>query len=353
MVKKWFHIAKADFYVLTAGMRNHRRLYSGVFCALGIVWAVYGAPFLIGGALNAIMPMSDIQALLMIMFPGLMRSAMMVLWIMLLLFPMGKALEEIKIGHWEIFLSNNVKTRDILTGGFLGGLPLYGLLTLFLAPLIITPFILAFEVSLIGVALMYTVLILTVLTVLWISNFVTAAVKSKLGDSSRGDDIAKALSFVIAFAGIMPIYGLIFAAPMMTEILGTDVFLLLPFTWSADVVSWIAITFNGIGLTESEVAFFGTILQFDLLVSTLLTGVFSVVVLLIWCSAGRQHERLLQEGAEPFQDVLWSHPGHCTSTHHDSLHGFWGRQGPRTNSFHVWNDVCHGGSISVCRGWIS
>jgi len=148
-----------------------------------------------------------------------------------------------------------------------------------------------------------------VLTVLWISNFVTAAVKSKLGDSSRGDDIAKALSFVIAFAGIMPIYGLIFAAPMMTEILGTDVFLLLPFTWSADVVSWIAITFNGIGLTESEVAFFGTILQFDLLVSTLLTGVFSVVVLgltlgaagrVFTITAGARTERIITVGRENF-----------------------------------------------------
>ncbi len=309
MVKKWFHIAKADFYVLTAGMRNHRRLYSGVFCALGIVWAVYGAPFLIGWALNAIMPMSDIRTILMIMFPGLMRSAMIVLWIMLLLFPMTKALEEIKIEHWEIFLSNNVKTRDILTGSFFGGLPLYGLLTLFLAPLIITPFILAFEVSLIGVALMYTVLILTVLTVLWISNFVTAAVKSKLGDSSRGNDIAKALSFVIAFAGILPMYGLMFAAPMMTEILGTDVFLFLPFTWSADVVSWIAITFNGIGLTESEVAFFGTILQLDLLVSTLLVGAFSICVLgltlgaagrVFTITAGARTERIITVGKENF-----------------------------------------------------
>ena len=307
MVKKWFHIAKADFYVLTAGMRNHRRLYTGAFCALGIMWAVYGAPFLIGGALNAIMPMSDIQALLMIMFPGLMRSAMMVLWIMLLLFPMTKALEEIKIGHWEIFLSNNVKTRDILVGSFLGGLPLYGLVTLFLAPLVITPFILAFEVSLIGVALIYAVLVFTVLTVLWISNFVTAAVKSKLGDSSRGDDIAKALSFVIAFAGILPMYGLIFAAPMMTEILGMDVFLLMPFTWSADIVSWIAITFNGIGLTETEVAFFGTILQLDLLVSTLLAGAFGVAVLgltlgaagrVFTITAGARTERIITVGRE-------------------------------------------------------
>ncbi len=309
MVKKWFHIAKADFYVLTAGMRNHRRLYSVVFYALGIVWAVYGAPFLIGGALNAIMPMSGIRAMLMIMFPGLMRSAMMVLWIMLLLFPMTKALEEIKIGHWEIFLSNNVKTRDILTGGFLGGLPFYGLVTLFLAPLVITPFILAFEVSLIGVTLMYTVLVFTVLTVLWVSNFITAAVQSKLGDSSRGNDIAKALSFVIAFVGILPMYGLMFAAPMMTEILGTDVFLLFPFTWSADVVSWIAITFNGIGLTESEVAFFSTILQLDLLVSTLLVGAFSVGVLgltlgaagrVFTITAGARTERIITVGRENF-----------------------------------------------------
>ncbi len=309
MVRKWFHIAKADFYVLTAGLRNHRRLYSAAFYALGIVWAVYAAPLLIDWALNAIMPMSAIQTMLMVMFPGLMRSAMMVLWIMLLLFPMTKALEEIKIGHWEIFLSNNVKTRDILMGGFLGGLPLYGLVTLFLAPLIITPFILAFKVSLIGVALIYTVLVFTVLTVLWLSNFVTAAIKSKLGDASRGDDIAKALSFVIAFAGILPIYGLVFAAPMMTEILGTDIFLFLPFTWSADVVSWIAITFNGIGLTEPEVAFFGTILQLDLQVSALLVSVFSVGVLgltlgaagrVFTITAGARTERITTVGRENF-----------------------------------------------------
>jgi len=309
MVRKWFHIAKADFYVLTSGLRNYRRLYSVAFYALGIVWAVYGAPLLIDGVLNAIMPMSAIRAMLMTMFPGLMRSAMMVLWIMLLLFPMTKALEEIKIGHWEIFLSNNVKTRDILMGSFLGGLPLYGLVTLFLAPLVITPFILAFKVSLIGVALIYTILVLTVLTVLWISNFVTAAVQSKLGDSSRGNDIAKALSFVIAFAGILPIYGLMLAAPMMTEILGTDVFLLLPFTWSADVVSWIAITFNGIGLTEYEVAFFGTILQLDLLVSALLACAFSVAILVLTLgaagrvftiTAGARTERITTVGRENF-----------------------------------------------------
>jgi len=307
MVRKWFHIAKADFYVLTAGLRNHRRLYSAAFYALGIIWAVYAAPLLIDWGLNAIMPMSAIRVMLMTMFPGLMRSAMMVLWIMLLLFPITKALEEIKIGHWEIFLSNNVKTRDILMGGFLGGLPLYGLVTLFLAPLIITPFILAFNVSLIGVALIYTVLVFTVLTVLWLSNFVTAAIKSKLGDASRGDDIAKALSFVIAFAAILPMYGLIFAAPIMTEILGTDIFLLMPFTWSADVVSWIAITFNGIGLTGPEVAFFGTILQLDLLTSTLLAGTFSIGILgltlgaagrVFTITAGARTERITTVGKE-------------------------------------------------------
>lgn len=94
---------------------------------------------------------------------------------------------------------------------------------------------------------------------------------------------------------------------MMTEILGTDVFLFLPFTWSADVISWIAITFNGIGLTESQVAFFGTILQFDLLVSTLLAGVFSVVVLgltlgaagrVFTITAGARTQRIITVGKE-------------------------------------------------------
>jgi hypothetical protein len=274
MTRKWYHIAKAEFYVLTSGMRKHRKVAVALLYALAITWAAYFAPMIIGGFLGLIMPMEVMHNLLMVLFPGLMRTAMLFLWALLLLFPLSYALQEIKIGQWEIFLSNNVKTRDILTGTFVGKVPLYGLIVVVLAPLLISPFMLAFEVSVLGQALVYTVIALMVLSTIWLSNFVTAIIQARLGDSPRGNDIAKALSMVIALIVIVPMYGLMFFLPQLSDILGMNAFLIMPFTWPADLVSWIAITFNGIGLTGSQILAFGTILQLDMLTSALLMGAF-------------------------------------------------------------------------------
>jgi hypothetical protein len=158
MTRKWYHIAKAEFFVLTAGMKKHRYLIAGIMYALAIVWATYLAPMIIMGFIQLIMPMDAVRTLLMMMFPGLMRTVMLFLWALLLLFPLSQSLQEIKIGQWEIFLSNNVKTRDILTGTFVGKIPMYGLFVIVFAPLLISPFMLAFEVSLLGQALVYAVI---------------------------------------------------------------------------------------------------------------------------------------------------------------------------------------------------
>ncbi|MHA1960331.1 MAG: hypothetical protein ACW99U_08880 [Candidatus Thorarchaeota archaeon] len=277
MTRKWLSIAKAEFYVLTSSIRNHRFAYVAALYALTVVWAAYLAPMIMGGFIQLLIPMSQIRVLLMSMFPGLMRTVMLFLWILLLLYPLSYALQEIKIGQWEIFLSNNVSTKDILIGTLVGKMPLYGLIVMVLAPLLISPFMLAFEVSFLGQALVYTALAAMVLSTIWLSNFITALVQARLGDSSRGNDIAKALSFVIALIVIVPMYGVMFFMPVLSDILGMDAFLFMPFTWPADLVSWIAITFNGIGLTGSQILGFGAILQLDIWTSALLTAAFGLV----------------------------------------------------------------------------
>ena len=47
------------------------------------------------------------------------------------------------------------------------------------------------------------------------------------------------------------------------------------------MVSWTAITFNGIGLSGSQIAVFGVVLQLDLLTSSVLVGVFGLAILVI------------------------------------------------------------------------
>ena len=276
MTRKWYHIAKAEFFVLTAGLRKHRKATVGLMFALATIWAIYLAPLIINTFIQLIIPMETIRTLLLVMFPGLMRTVMLFLWALLLLYPLSYSLQEIKIGQWEIFLSNNVKTRDILTGTFVGKMPMYGLIVMVFAPLLISPFMLAFEVSLIGQALVYTVIAMMVLSTIWLSNFLTSVIQARLGDSSRGNDIAKALSFVIALIVIVPMYGLMFFMPQLSEILGMDAFLVMPFTWPADLVSWVTITFNGIGLTGSQILGFGAILQLDMLTSALLMAAFGL-----------------------------------------------------------------------------
>jgi hypothetical protein len=64
-----------------------------------------------------------------------------------------------------------------------------------------------------------------------------------------------------------------------------NAFLVMPFTWPADLVSWAAITFNGIGLTGSQIMGFGAILQLDMLTSALLMAAFGLAFIPIAIAA--------------------------------------------------------------------
>jgi hypothetical protein len=279
MTRGWFHIAKAEFFVLTAGMRKHRFVYAGILYALAMVWAVYVAPAIVVGFIDLLVPIEQLQTLLMVMLPGTMRTVMLLLWMMLLLFPMSYALNEIKIGQWEIFLSNDVKTKDILLGTLMGKMPLYTLIVMAFAPILMSPFLYAFQVSLLGQVLVYLVLIAMVLSTIWLSNWITAIVQARLGESSRGNDLAKALGMVIGIIVIIPMYSMMYMLPAVSEFLGLNVFLLLPPTWSADLVSWLAITYNGAGLTGGQIVGFQDILFFDMLTNSILMAGFGLLTI--------------------------------------------------------------------------
>ncbi|RDE15955.1 MAG: hypothetical protein C4K48_02920 [Candidatus Thorarchaeota archaeon] len=272
MTRRWFAIAKAEFLVLSSGIRSHRKAYVGFITALAFIWALIGAPILIGSIIEMILPLDSLKPLLQLIFPGLMRTVVLFIWMLLLLFPLSFALQEIKIGQWEIFLSSNVRTREIMAGTFLGKIPLFGLIVVFLAPLLIAPLALAFEVNILGQTLIYGVIIVMALGTIWLSNFIASAVQARLGDSSRGNDMAKALAMVIGIIVIIPMYGLMFFLPAMSEIMGMNAFLVLPSTWFADTMSWLAVTFNGVGI--SDLVVYDAMLQLDLLTSSLLMGGF-------------------------------------------------------------------------------
>jgi hypothetical protein len=272
----WFHIAKAEFRVQTSSIKSHRTLIVLGFFVLGIAWAIVIAPYLMAFALTETLGVP--QPVLVIVMPGLMRAGFMFIWLILLILPLSNALQEIKIGQWEILLSNNVQTREILVGSFAGKLSIYGLYVLYLAPLFVAPFAQALEVSLIGQALMYfTVFVITVGTI-WLSQLLVTAIQSKLGASPRGKDLANALAIALSLVAILPLLGLQLFAPLMSEILGMNVFLVFPFTWGADLVTQMAVGFNGIGLAISSL---DAALGLHWSSNVLLLGGFSVAIIVL------------------------------------------------------------------------
>ncbi|MHA1928340.1 MAG: hypothetical protein ACTSV2_07150, partial [Candidatus Thorarchaeota archaeon] len=128
MSRKWAAVAKAEFLILTSKFRSGRKPVSLGMFTFAIVWALFIAPQLMDSIVSLFA--DELRVLLALAFPGLMRSIMLVLWIMILVYPISYALQEIKIGQWEILLSNNVKTKDMLIGMFLGKIPNYGLMIL-------------------------------------------------------------------------------------------------------------------------------------------------------------------------------------------------------------------------------
>ncbi|TFG29068.1 hypothetical protein EU527_16475, partial [Candidatus Thorarchaeota archaeon] len=223
LTRKWLAIAKTEIFVQTSKFRRARKIVSILLLLFGIVWALFIIPNIMTSILSGFG--SEVELLFMAGFPSLMRSAMLLLWIIFLIYPISYALQEIRIGQWEIMLSNNVSTRDMMFGMFLGKVPSYGLLVIYAAPIILSPFAIFFEVSLIGQLIMYLTVFFVALSTLFLSNLITTAIQAKLGESSRGNDIAKALSMVVAVIVLLPMYGLMYFANAMSAFLGMDVFL--------------------------------------------------------------------------------------------------------------------------------
>ncbi|TXT55209.1 MAG: conserved membrane protein of unknown function [Candidatus Thorarchaeota archaeon] len=248
MTSNWRAIAKAEFLVQTSKFQSMRKPLVIVLYLFSIFWAILIVPLIEASIIDLMA--GEVEALLTIAFPGAMRSVMLLLWMMLLVYPIIYALQEIKIGQWEIMLSHNVQTREILVGTFLGKVPGYFLLTFLLAPILISPFLIVYEVTLIGILLVYLTIFIIAITTIWISIVLSTAIQAKLGESEKGEDIAKAFGMLFVLLFLLPLYGLMYFAPQLATTMGLDVFMILPSTWGADVVTAITLFFSGLNPTN-------------------------------------------------------------------------------------------------------
>ncbi len=273
LTKKWLAVAKAEFKVETSSYSGKRIPVVGLAFSFGILWAFIFAPMAMDFILTRIIGVP--RQIIVVLLPGVFRAGMMLIWFILVLLPLANALKEIKIGQWEVLLSNNVSSRDIFVGSFLGKLPTNGLLVLYLAPILVSPFVEALGITVTGQALMYCLVALTALNAIWLSDTIVTYTRARLGESERQKDIAGALALIVGMVSILPLLGFQLFASQMMEMLGLDIFLLFPFTWGADLMSSVATLFMRVGSGSSPVP---VVIGFDAITNIVLMTGYTIIL---------------------------------------------------------------------------
>lgn len=293
MVRVWWAIAKAEFLVRTAKLHRSRKILFPMVIGIALAFGLFLIPTILGYFIARVGGVFEIM--LATSFPGLLRTIMMVLWMFILIVPISNSLENVKIGQWEILFSNNVKTRDLLFGTFVGKIPVYGIFVIALGPIAVAPFVYAYNVSIIGQLLMYLVIFLFAIVTIWLSTVFSTAIHAKIGSSPRGDDIGKALSWALAPLVALPAMGSMYWMGNVVAFLNLDVSMILPSTWSADILTWIAMYTGSLrpsSILNLELYWFAV----SPIVDILILCIFSVVVLFLGFKSA---DRLFAYGASP------------------------------------------------------
>ncbi len=188
---------------MTSSMRKMRPY---LLYLVAVFLAVYVA-FIAPAFMNPFFAFFDVPAFFISLAAvALMQIALFMFFFWFLLIPIANTLKDVRTAEYEIFLSAPVKPSDVLLGKFLGVVPFYtiaiviftGIFTALLSPL---------GLDYLQLAIIILTFVLTFLSAVWIGVVIAALLRTRLGKSARGKDIARALSFVIA----LPIIALMYA----------------------------------------------------------------------------------------------------------------------------------------------
>ena len=178
------------------------------------------------------------------------QIAMLMIFFILLLYPVGQALQELNIGHLELVLSAPVRPRDVLFGEYMGQVPIFAIGVAILSSVIISLISLIIQVTVIVVIIFTLIIIATYLTATWIGTMLAAWLSMKFGFSENGKDRAK--SFVILFSILILVPNMALQIipanfpQLLTDPTFRAVFQFIPTTWIVDVIFILFLSSAGI-----------------------------------------------------------------------------------------------------------
>ncbi|MHA2268185.1 MAG: hypothetical protein ACXAB8_10340 [Promethearchaeota archaeon] len=204
----WRIIAKNEIKLRTSKFRNHRKLFFITLYSLLFLWAFIAAPFLF----DLFIPTLAIQFsnVFKPVVALIIESVMMMLFLVLVMYPLNNVYRESEIGFKETLISTPVKANDIFLGEFLGKSPIYTMAVLIFAPVVVglinplidLTFIQYITIYGSGFGLVYFASLIGSIIANWFEH--------KIAKSEKARDLGKALIWVFTILLVVIMYAVMF-----------------------------------------------------------------------------------------------------------------------------------------------
>jgi hypothetical protein len=200
---KWFIVARNEFRIHTSSIRSIRLYFPYLAIGLLAVYIVLVAPAVISLFID-----DFLVFIISIAAVPMVQIILFMFFFYMIIFPISETLREVKTEHLEVFLAAPVKPNDVLLGEFLGKLPFYAIAITVITSTF-TALLNPLGLNLVQNSIIIIIFVITFLSAIWIGTVIAAVLRTRLGKTTRGKDVGRALSFVIALPMVATMYAII------------------------------------------------------------------------------------------------------------------------------------------------
>ena len=204
----WKVIAKNEIRVRTSSFRNHRKLVFILIYVVLFFWAFIIAPLIF----DMFMPTLAVQysTIFKPVVAILIEMFMMMLFLILVMYPLNNVYREMEVGFKESILATPVKPNDIFLGEFLGKSPLYSMTILILAPVIVGLINPLIDLTVVQYLVIYSCVFGVVYFANLVGSIIASWLEHKISKSEKARDLGKALIWVFTIVLIVIMYAVMF-----------------------------------------------------------------------------------------------------------------------------------------------
>jgi len=204
----WQVIAKNEIKLRTSHFRNHRKLLFLVLYSILFSWAFIVAPLLF----DLFMPTLAVQysSIFKPAVAIIIESLMMILFLVLVMYPLNNVYREDEVGAKESLLATPVKAGDIFLGEFLGKAPIYSMTVLILAPIIVGMINPIVNLTTVQYIIIYTSVFILVYFANLVGSIIASWFEHKITKNEKARDLGKALIWVFTIIMVIIMYAVMF-----------------------------------------------------------------------------------------------------------------------------------------------